>query len=102
MKDSELFLCFPYLYSLTILTHATQVAQWVRNPCAMQETQVQTLDWEDSPGGGQDNLLQCSCLENPRDGRAWWASVYGVAQNRTRLKRLSSSSSSSLSLHSAS
>ena len=37
---------------------------------------------------------QCSCLENPRDGRAWWAAIYGVAQGRTRLKRLSSSSSS--------
>ena len=36
--------------------------------------------------------LQCSCLENPRDGGAWWAAVYGVAQSRTRLKRLSSSS----------
>ena len=40
------------------------------------------------------NPLQCSCLENPRDGRAWWASIYGVAQSWTRLKRLSSSSSS--------
>ena len=40
------------------------------------------------------NPLQCSCLENPRDGGAWWAAVYGVAQSRTRLKRLSSSSSS--------
>ena len=39
--------------------------------------------------------LQCSCLENPRDGGAWWAAVYGVAQSWTRLKRLSSSSSSS-------
>ena len=38
--------------------------------------------------------LQCSCLENPRDQGAWWAAVYGVAQNWTRLKRLSSSSSS--------
>ena len=38
--------------------------------------------------------LQCSsCLENPRDGEAWWAAVYGVAQSRTRLKWLSSSSS---------
>ena len=43
----------------------------------------------DSPG----NPLQCSCLENPRDEGAWWAAVYGVAQTRTRLKRLSSSSS---------
>ena len=40
------------------------------------------------------NSLQCSCLENPRDGGAWWATVYGVARSRTRLKRLSSSSSS--------
>ena len=45
-------------------------------------------------GEGNANPLQCSCLENPRDGRAWWAAVYGVAQSRTRLKRLSSSSSS--------
>ena len=43
---------------------------------------------------GNGNPLQCSCLENPRDGGAWWAAVYGVAQSRTRLKRLSSSSSS--------
>ena len=50
-----------------------------------------------SPGEGNGNPLQCSCLENPRDGEAWWAAVYGVAQSRTRLKRLSSSSSSSSS-----
>ena len=37
-------------------------------------------------GEGNGNLLQCSCLENPRDGKAWWAAVYGVAQCRTRLK----------------
>ena len=43
-------------------------------------------------GEGNSNPLQCSCLENPRDGGAWWAAVYGVAQNRTRLNRLSSSS----------
>ena len=43
-------------------------------------------------GEGNGNPLQCSCLENPRDGGAWWAAVYGVAQNRTQLKRLSSSS----------
>ena len=45
-------------------------------------------------GEGNGNPLQCSCLENPRDGGAWWAVVYGVAQSRTRLTRLSSSSSS--------
>ena len=44
-------------------------------------------------GEGNGNTLQCSCLENPRDGGAWWAAVYGVAQSWTRLKRLSSSSS---------
>ena len=47
-------------------------------------------------GEGNGNPLQCSCLENPRDGGAWWAAVYGVAQSRTRLKRLGSSSSSIL------
>ena len=46
-------------------------------------------------GEGNGNPLQCSCLENPRNGGAWWAVVYGVAQSRARLKRLSSSSSSS-------
>ena len=42
-------------------------------------------------GEGNGNPLQCSCLENPRDRGAWWAAVYGVAQSRTWLKRLSSS-----------
>ena len=46
-------------------------------------------------GEGNGNPLKCSCLEDPRDGGAWWAAVYGVAQSRTRLTRLSSSSSSS-------
>ena len=44
-------------------------------------------------GEGNGNPLQCSCLENPRDGGVWQAGVYGVAQSQTRLKRLSSSSS---------
>ena len=47
---------------------------------------------------GEVNGNQCSCLENPRDGGAWWAALYGVAQSRTRLKRLSSSSTS-IQLH---
>ena len=46
-------------------------------------------------GEGSGNPLQCSSLENPREGGAWWAAVYGVAQSRTRLKLLSSSSSQS-------
>ena len=43
-------------------------------------------------GEGNGNPLQCSCLENTRDGGAWWAAIYGVAQSRTQLRRLSSSS----------
>ena len=46
-------------------------------------------------GEGNGNPLQYSCLENPRDGGAWWTAVCGVSQNRTRLKQFSSSSSSS-------
>ena len=46
------------------------------------------MHWE-----GNGNPLQCSCLQNPRDGGAWWAAFYGVAQSRTQLKRISSSSS---------
>ena len=58
-------------------------------------------------GEGNGNPLQCPCLENPRDRGSWWAAIYGVTQSRTRLKWLSSSSSSSsmsskqLCLHSA-
>ena len=47
-------------------------------------------DWLCCIGEGNGNPLQCSCLENPRDGRAWWAVVYGVTQSRTRLKQLGS------------
>ena len=47
-------------------------------------------------GEGNGNPFQCSCLENPRDGGAWWAAVYGVAQSWTGLKQLSSSSSQDL------
>ena len=43
-------------------------------------------------GEGNGNPLQYSCLENPRDGGAWWGAIYGVAQSQTQLKRLSSSS----------
>ena len=47
-------------------------------------------------GEGNGNPLQCSCLENSRDGGAWWAAIYGVAQSRTRLKWVNSSSSSNI------
>ena len=49
-------------------------------------------------GEGNGNLLWCSCLENPRDGGAWWEAVCGVTQSRTRLKPLSSSSNKALKI----
>ena len=68
------------------------------NPCGLEESD--TTEWLhfhyslSCTGEGNGNPLHCSCLENPRDGGAWWAAIYGVAQSRTRLKWLSSSSSS--------
>ena len=49
----------------------------------MQETQVQSPGWEDSPGVGCNNPLQYSCLENPMDRGAWRATAHGVAKNQT-------------------
>ena len=60
---------------------ASPTAQQVNSP-AVRETR----------GEGNGSPLQCSCLENPWDGGAWWAAVYGVTQSQTRLKRRSSSS----------
>ena len=57
----------------------------VKNLPAMQEMWVQSLGLERSPGEGNGDPLQCSYLENPRDGEASWAAVYGVAQSWTRL-----------------
>ena len=57
---------------------------------------VKVGDFNQLAGGSLEMVIaqdQCSCLENPRDGGAWWAAVYGVTQSWTRLKRLSSSSS---------
>ena len=66
------------------------------SPCGLEESDTtERLHFHfllSCIGEGNGNQLHCSCLENPRDGGAWWAAVYGVAQNRTRLKRLSSSS----------
>ena len=72
---------------------------WTEEPGRLQSMRSRRVgpDWAtslSSIGEGSGNPLQCFCLENPRDGGAWWTAVYGVAQSRTRLKRLSSSSSS--------
>ena len=60
---------------------------------AQSQTRLKRLRMNACIGDGNGNPLWYSCLENPRDGGAWWAAVYGVAQSRTRLKWLSSSSS---------
>ena len=59
------------------------MAQMVKNLPVMQETQVQSLVWEDSPGEGHGNPLQYSCLDNSMDRGAYWAIVHGVAKNWT-------------------
>ena len=62
----------------------------VKHLSAMQETQVQSLGQEDSPGEGKGNPLQYSCLENSLDGGAWWATVYGVSKSQTGLSDFTS------------
>ena len=90
-------------------THSSTPAwkiPWAGEPGRLQSmgSQRDGHDWATSlsfscTGEGNGKPLQCSCLENPRDGGAWWAAVYGVAQSRTRLKRLSSRSSSNSKGH---
>ena len=74
---------------------------WMEEPGGLQSMGSRRVgqDWATSLslslsciGEGNGNPLQCSCLENPMDGGAWWAAAYGVAQSRTRLTWLSSSS----------
>ena len=62
---------------------ASLVAQLVKNLPAMQETQVRFPGWEDSPGEGNGNPFQYSCLENPMDRGAWWATVHGSQESDT-------------------
>ena len=68
---------------------------WMEEPGGLQSmgslSQTQLSDFTftfllSCSGDGNGNPLQCSCLENPRDGGAWWAAVYGVTQSRTQLK----------------
>ena len=74
---------------------------WMEEPGGLQSMRSLRVghDWATSlftfhfscVGEGNGNPLQCSCLENPRDGGAWWAAVYGVAHSWTQLKQLCSS-----------
>ena len=87
-------------------THSSILAwkiPWTEEPGRLQSMGSQESDMTDRLhfhfslsciGGGNGNPLQCSCLQNPRERGAWWATVYGVIQSWTWLKRLSSSSSS--------
>ena len=63
---------------------------------AQSQTPLKRLSVHACIGEGNGNLLQYSCLENPRDRGAWWAAIYGVTQSQTPLKRLSSSSSDAM------
>ena len=95
-----------YILEKAMAPHSSTVTwkiPWTEEPDRLQSMGSLRVrhDWATSLslflsciGEGNGNQLQCSCLESPRDSRAWWAAVYGVTQSRTRLKRLSSSSSS--------
>ena len=103
---SAFLISYPcYLFSEKAkATHSSALAwkmPWAEEPGGLQSMGSRRVghDWATSlsrTGEGNGSPLQCSCLENPRDGGAWWAAIYGVAQSWTRLKRLSSSSSSYL------
>ena len=89
-------------------THSSTLSwkiPWTEEPGGLQSLGSEELDTTEllhfhlslsCIGEGNGNPLQCSCLENPRDGGAWWAAIYGVAQSRTQLKQLSSSSRSNI------
>ena len=102
-------LCFPFPLVLSLekamAPHSSTLAwkiPWTEEPGGLQSMGSLRVrhDWA-TPfhfslsciREGNGNPLQCSCLENPRDGASWWAAVHGVAQSRTRLKWLSSSGS---------
>ena len=90
------------MWEKAMATHSNTLVwkiPWTEEPGGLQSMGSLQVghDWATSLsciGEGNGNLLQCSCPENPRDGGAWWAAVYGFAQSRTRLKWLNSSSSS--------
>ena len=94
----------PQLFTMVMAPHSSTLAwkiPWTEKPGRLQSWGHEESDTTERPhfhfslsciGEGNGNPLQCSCLENPRDGGAWWAVVYGVAQSRTRLMPLSSSS----------
>ena len=100
MPISKRALCVLTLdWEKAMAPHSTTLAwkiPWTEEPDGLQAMGSQRVghDWATSLslsciGEGNGNPLQCSCLEDPRDGGTWWAAIYGVAQSRTRLKWLS-------------
>ena len=79
---------FLFTESLAPRLEASQVAQMIKNLPAMQDTWVQSLGLEDSPGGGNGSLLRYSWLKNPMDRGAWRATVHGVTKSQTTTERL--------------
>jgi len=75
---------------MTVFSHSIFIFQYLQaNQNHIISSMTERLDFHFSLsciGGGNGNPLQCSCLENPRDGGAWLAAVYGVSQSWTRLK----------------
>ena len=108
IESSELSIIFQSLLlgmEKAMATHSSTLA-WKSHGqrslvgcCLWGRTESDTTEWLNFHfsciGERNGNTLQCSCLENPRDGGAWWAAIYGVSQSQTPLKSLSSSSSSS-------
>ena len=98
--DFEYWPLLCYVAEKAMAPHSSTLAwkiPWMEEPGRLQSMGLRRVGhgWATSLslsciGEGNGNPLQCSCLENPRDGGAWWAAIYGVAQSRTRLKRLSS------------
>ena len=94
---SDLTFPFPFhALEKALATHSSTLARkipWMEEPSGLQSMGSRRVRHDRATslslsctGEGNGNPLQCSCLENPRDGGAWWAAVYGVAQTRTRLK----------------
>ena len=86
----------PLIYFLekAVVPHSSTLAwkiPWTEEPGRLKSMGSLRVGYDSATslsriGEGNGNPLQCSCLENPRDGGGWWAAVYGVAQSQTRLK----------------
>ena len=97
LRQGNVLVSLPYTWAAQVIS-LRQVIMGAYNNKESESTERLCFHFSLScTGEGNGSPLQCSCLENPRDGGAWWASIYGVAQSRTRLKRLSSSSSNGVS-----